>query len=86
MASDLAAKAKEAFIDDHFELAVELYSQAILIDPKNSELFSDRSQANIKLKNFTGISLLFYDPIEKSTLISHVTVNSNLIWDFRNRL
>ncbi|XP_023740395.1 protein SGT1 homolog B [Lactuca sativa] len=53
MASDLAAKAKEAFIDDHFELAVELYSQAILIDPKNSELFSDRSQANIKLKNFT---------------------------------
>ncbi|CAH1438984.1 unnamed protein product [Lactuca virosa] len=53
MSSDLAAKAKEAFIDDHFELAVELYSQAILIDPKNSELFSDRSQANIKLKNFT---------------------------------
>ncbi|KAI3720729.1 hypothetical protein L2E82_31722 [Cichorium intybus] len=53
MASDLAAKAKEAFIDDHFELAVDLYSQAIIIDPKNSELFSDRSQANIKLKNFT---------------------------------
>ncbi|KAL4575839.1 hypothetical protein LXL04_011926 [Taraxacum kok-saghyz] len=53
MASDLAAKAKEAYIDDHFELAVELYSQAILIDPNNSELFSDRAQANIKLKNFT---------------------------------
>ncbi|KAK9060870.1 hypothetical protein SSX86_018050 [Deinandra increscens subsp. villosa] len=53
MASDLATKAKEAFIDDHFELAVDFYSQAILIDPKNPELFSDRAQANIKLENFT---------------------------------
>ncbi|KAI3517690.1 hypothetical protein L1887_16907 [Cichorium endivia] len=53
MASDLVAKAKEAFIDDHFELAVDLYSQAILINPSDADLFSDRSQANIKLKNFT---------------------------------
>ncbi|KAI7731963.1 hypothetical protein M8C21_008975, partial [Ambrosia artemisiifolia] len=53
MASDLAAKAKEAFIDDHFELAVDFYSQAILIDPHNPDLFSDRAQANIKLNNFT---------------------------------
>ncbi|KAL9994085.1 putative CS domain, SGS domain, HSP20-like chaperone, tetratricopeptide repeat-containing [Helianthus debilis subsp. tardiflorus] len=53
MASDLATKAKEAFIDDHFELAVDLYSQAIVIDSQNPELFSDRAQANIKLKNFT---------------------------------
>ncbi|KAL4559077.1 hypothetical protein LXL04_031210 [Taraxacum kok-saghyz] len=65
MASDLAAKAKEAYIDDHFELAIELYSQGILIDPNNSELFSDRAQANIKLKNFTGMSLLVCDPITK---------------------
>ncbi|KAF5772295.1 putative CS domain, SGS domain, HSP20-like chaperone, tetratricopeptide repeat-containing [Helianthus annuus] len=53
MASDLVTKAKEAFIDDHFELAVDLYSQAILIDPTNADLFSDRAQANIKLHNFT---------------------------------
>ncbi|KAI3800194.1 hypothetical protein L1987_35504 [Smallanthus sonchifolius] len=53
MASDLATKAKEAFIDDHFELAVDFYSQAILIDPENPDLFSERAQANIKLKNFT---------------------------------
>ncbi|GMP70350.1 hypothetical protein CsSME_00029232 [Camellia sinensis var. sinensis] len=53
MASDLETRAKEAFIDDHFELAVDLYSQAIAIDPKNAELFSDRAQANIKLNNFT---------------------------------
>nr|XP_043632151.1 protein SGT1 homolog A-like [Erigeron canadensis] len=53
MASDLAAKAKEAFIDDHFELAVDLYSQAISFEPNNPELYSDRAQANIKLHNFT---------------------------------
>ncbi|XP_024990073.1 protein SGT1 homolog B-like [Cynara cardunculus var. scolymus] len=53
MASDLVTKANEAFIDDHFELAVDLYSQAILINPTNADLLSDRSQANIKLKNFT---------------------------------
>ncbi|XP_021764996.1 protein SGT1 homolog B-like [Chenopodium quinoa] len=53
MATDLETKAKEAFIDDHFELAVELYSQAIDLNPNNAELFADRAQANIKLSNFT---------------------------------
>ncbi|XVE58454.1 hypothetical protein DITRI_Ditri04bG0170700 [Diplodiscus trichospermus] len=51
MASDLETRAKEAFIDDHFELAVDLYSQAIQLNPKNPELYADRSQANIKLNN-----------------------------------
>ncbi|XP_022737970.1 protein SGT1 homolog B-like [Durio zibethinus] len=51
MASDLEIKAKEAFIDDHFELALDLYSQAIELNPKNPELYSDRAQANIKLNN-----------------------------------
>ncbi|KAF7148614.1 hypothetical protein RHSIM_Rhsim03G0192600 [Rhododendron simsii] len=54
MASDAETRAKEAFIDDHFELAVDLYSQAISMDPKNAELYVDRAQANIKLRNFTG--------------------------------
>jgi suppressor of G2 allele of SKP1 len=53
MASDAEIRAKEAFIDDHFELAVELYSQAITMEPNNAELFADRAQANIKLCNFT---------------------------------
>lgn len=53
MASDLEARAKAAFIDDHFELAVDLYSQAISLSPKNAELYSDRAQANIKLNSFT---------------------------------
>ena len=57
MASDLEKQAKEAFIDDHFELAVDLYTQAIALDPSNSELFSDRAQANIKSNNLTGTNL-----------------------------
>jgi suppressor of G2 allele of SKP1 len=52
--ADLEKKAKEAFIDDHFELAVDLYTQAIALNPTNPDLFADRSQANIKLNNFTG--------------------------------
>ncbi|KAK4480725.1 hypothetical protein RD792_013807 [Penstemon davidsonii] len=51
--SDLETKAKEAFIDDHFELAVDLYSQAISLTPNSAELYVDRAQANIKLQNFT---------------------------------
>nr|GEU83192.1 hypothetical protein [Tanacetum cinerariifolium] len=51
--SDLVTQAKEAFIDDHFDTAVDLYSQAIAINPNNPDLFSDRAQANIKLHNFT---------------------------------
>ncbi|XVF53512.1 hypothetical protein PTKIN_Ptkin05aG0105100 [Pterospermum kingtungense] len=51
MASDLETKAKEAFIDDHFELALDLYSQAIELNPKSAELFADRAQANVKLSN-----------------------------------
>ncbi|KAK4489597.1 hypothetical protein RD792_005409 [Penstemon davidsonii] len=61
--SDLETKAKEAFLDDHFELAVDLYSQAITLNPNCAELFVDRAQANIKLGNFTGekTSLVFRD-------------------------
>ena len=56
MASDLETKAKEAFIDDHFELALDLYSQVIELNPKNAELYAERAQANIKLNNFPAIS------------------------------
>lgn len=54
MAKELAAKAKEAFVDDDFDVAVDLYSKAIDLDPKCAEFFADRAQANIKLENFTG--------------------------------
>ncbi|ONK80551.1 uncharacterized protein A4U43_C01F19100 [Asparagus officinalis] len=53
MASDLEKKAKEAFVDDDFELAVDLYSQAIEMDPMNADLYADRAQANIKINSFT---------------------------------
>ncbi|KAI9160299.1 hypothetical protein LWI28_006951 [Acer negundo] len=53
MATDLKERAMDAFVDDHLELAVDLYSQAIAISPTNAELFADRAQANIKLKNLT---------------------------------
>ncbi|XP_008775116.2 protein SGT1 homolog [Phoenix dactylifera] len=53
MAADLVKRAKEAFFEDGFELALDLYSQALELDPKNADLYADRAQANIKLKNFT---------------------------------
>ncbi|KAK9277180.1 hypothetical protein L1049_006719 [Liquidambar formosana] len=53
MASELQEKAREAFVDDNLELAIDLYTQAINMNPKNAVLFSDRAQANIKLNNFT---------------------------------
>lgn len=51
--SDLAERAREAFVDDDFQLAVDLYSQAIDRNPSGADLFADRAQANIKLHNFT---------------------------------
>ncbi|KAM5569376.1 hypothetical protein ABKV19_016747 [Rosa sericea] len=48
----------KAFIDDHSELTADLYTQAIVVDPNNSELYSDRTQANIKSNNLTGVQTL----------------------------
>ncbi|URE20535.1 suppressor of G2 allele of SKP1 [Musa troglodytarum] len=53
MATDLEMRAKEAFVDDNFDLAVDLYTQALDVDPKNADLYADRAQANIKLGGFT---------------------------------
>lgn len=53
MAKEVANKAKEAFFDDDFDLAVDLYSQAIDLDPNDANLFADRAQAYIKLNAFT---------------------------------
>ncbi|KAG9445501.1 hypothetical protein H6P81_011629 [Aristolochia fimbriata] len=50
---DLEKRAKEAFVDDNFELAIDLYSQALEMDPKKADLFADRAQANIKSRNYT---------------------------------
>ncbi|XP_074570052.1 protein SGT1 homolog isoform X1 [Curcuma longa] len=53
MATDLRKKAKDAFVDDDFELALDLYTQALDLEPRNADLFADRAQANLKLENFT---------------------------------
>ncbi|CAN1778305.1 Protein SGT1 homolog A, partial [Linum perenne] len=53
MAYELAEKAKEAFLDDDFQLAVDLYSKAIDLNPNHPDYFADRAQANIKLNQFT---------------------------------
>ncbi|KAJ1687996.1 hypothetical protein LUZ63_019386 [Rhynchospora breviuscula] len=53
MASDLERRAREAFVDDNFELALDLYSQAIEVDSTSAALFVERAQTNIKLRNFT---------------------------------
>ncbi|KAL5222104.1 hypothetical protein ABZP36_026817 [Zizania latifolia] len=52
-ALDLESKAKAAFVDDDFELAAELYTQAIEAAPATAELYADRAQAHIKLGNYT---------------------------------
>ncbi|XP_058223489.1 protein SGT1 homolog B [Rhododendron vialii] len=53
MAPDLANQAREAFVDDDFRSAVDLYTQAIDLNPKSADLYAERAQANIKLNNFT---------------------------------
>ncbi len=61
-ASDLESKAKAAFVDDDFELAAELYTQAIEASPATAELYADRAQAHIKLGNYTGNPSLAISP------------------------
>ncbi|KAJ8471471.1 hypothetical protein OPV22_025814 [Ensete ventricosum] len=53
MATDLGKSAKEAFVDDNFDLALDLYSQALDLEPGNADILADRAQANLKLGNFT---------------------------------
>ncbi|KAL4204337.1 hypothetical protein AMTRI_Chr01g109260 [Amborella trichopoda] len=53
MADDVVRKAADAFIDEEFGLAVDLYTKALAMEPKNADLFVKRAKANIKLNNFT---------------------------------
>ncbi|XP_028785469.1 protein SGT1 homolog [Neltuma alba] len=54
MASDLVEKAKEESMNGHSELAAELLTQAISLNPDNGELYVERAQVNINLNNFAG--------------------------------
>ncbi|XP_040990729.1 protein SGT1 homolog A-like isoform X1 [Juglans microcarpa x Juglans regia] len=53
MGTQLAAKAKDAFLDDDFQLAIDLYAQAIAFNPDDADLYADRAQARLKLDYFT---------------------------------
>ncbi|WOL08314.1 hypothetical protein Cni_G17067 [Canna indica] len=53
METDLQKKANEAFVDDNFDLALDLYTQALDLEPRNADLFADRAQTNLKLEKFT---------------------------------
>ncbi|KAG6409865.1 hypothetical protein SASPL_127907 [Salvia splendens] len=75
--SDLERKAKEAFIDDHFELAVDLYTEAIALSPTAAELFADRAQANIKLRNFTGVYGLGLATVDKAVADANNAIELN---------
>lgn len=50
----MADRARVAFVDDDFESAVDYYSKAIDSSPGSADLYADRAQAHIKLRNFTG--------------------------------
>lgn len=58
MANELAEKAKEAFIDDDFDDAVDLYSKAIDLDRIRIVPNTSLIVAYIKLESVTGIFFL----------------------------
>lgn len=53
MATQFADKAKDAFLDDDFDRAVEFYSKTIDLNPSVADFCADRAQAQIKLNNFS---------------------------------
>lgn len=82
MASVLQAQAMKAVFDDHFELAVELYTQAILFSLKDTELFAYQVVALIeelgnKFSLFTQAvkphqHLLFYGFLDSSSPVPNL--------------
>lgn len=50
----LRSDASEAFDNEYFEIAAVFLNKAININPRNAQLFSDRSRVKIKLNDFIG--------------------------------
>ncbi|KAB2603430.1 TMV resistance protein N-like [Pyrus ussuriensis x Pyrus communis] len=69
MASDLEKRANDAFIDDRFELADDLYTQAIALSPPSAKLYSDSAPANIKCGNIPDLIKEFDQKIAEETAI-----------------
>lgn len=54
MAEDLEKKGHQAFVDEDFEEAVNLYTEALSLEPQNAAVLSSRAAAHTKLENYTG--------------------------------
>ncbi|KAI6696573.1 hypothetical protein NL676_016692 [Syzygium grande] len=52
-ASDLSRHAVGAYLEEDYEIAVELFTRAISLSPKDAQLFTNRAQAHLMLGNFT---------------------------------
>lgn len=63
IADELENMASLAFVDNNFELACDLFSQAITMEPTKAGLFSNHAQTNIKLKRYTGSLVNPFDSI-----------------------
>ncbi|KAG6555816.1 hypothetical protein Mapa_002456 [Marchantia paleacea] len=53
MAEELGRKADKAFVDEEYETSVQLYSDAIQLNPCDAVLFASRAQAYLKLELYT---------------------------------
>jgi suppressor of G2 allele of SKP1 len=53
-ASSLANEANAMFVDEDFETALDLYSQAIEVSPQCAELYVLRAAVHLKTENFTS--------------------------------
>uniref|UniRef100_A0A7S0S318 Uncharacterized protein n=1 Tax=Chlamydomonas leiostraca TaxID=1034604 RepID=A0A7S0S318_9CHLO len=45
-------RANQAFVEEEYEQAVELYTEALKTDPNNAKIYECRSHAHIKLENY----------------------------------
>lgn len=54
MAEELGRKADKAFVDEEYETSVQLYSDALQLNPSDAVLFASRAQAYLKLDRYMG--------------------------------
>ncbi|BBN10530.1 suppressor of G2 allele of SKP1 [Marchantia polymorpha subsp. ruderalis] len=52
MAEELGRKADKAFVDEEYETSVQLYSDALQLNPSDAVLFASRAQAYLKLDRY----------------------------------
>jgi hypothetical protein len=55
-AEDLEKRGHTAFVEEDFDEAVNLYTEALSLEPSNASLYITRAAAHTKLENYTGNS------------------------------